>query len=155
MAPTSMHTAPGAKGVRRSLPGASCLCLCASLLAVLLPLPARGQQTESKGTQSISMPPPPTSVLLPAANHAPDANDIMEMKQKKLKRASFEAANAERKRQLDSDSAMILKLASELKAELDMAPRNTLSVSAVRKVQEIERLAHSVQLKMKLTVGAD
>lgn len=155
MAPTSMHTAQGTKGVRRSLPGAFCLCLCAGLLAVLLPVPALGQQTVSQGLQTISEPPKPTSILLPAANHAPDANDLMELNQKKLKRASFEAANAERKRQLDSDSAMILKLASELKAEVDMAPRNTLSVSAMRKAQEIERLAHNVQLKMKLTVGAD
>lgn len=84
-----------------------------------------------------------------------DANARMLLNADQAKRASFAAVNAERMRQLDSDSAMILRLASELKAEIDMAPQNTLSLSAMRKAQEIERLAHIVQLKMKLTVGAD
>jgi hypothetical protein len=94
-------------------------------------------------------------VILPVANRVPDANDRMEMQDQKLKRASFDAANMERKRQLDSDSAMLLKLASELKAEIDKTPPNTLSLSIVRKAEEIEHLAHSVQIKMKLTVGGD
>jgi hypothetical protein len=157
MTPSSIHTARGAKLDHRSLRGAFWLCFCAfaGLLAVLLPPSARGQSTVSQGTESISMPPRPSSIILPAANRAPDANDRMEMQQQKLKNASYEAANAERKRQLDSDSALILKLASELKAEIDMAAQNTLSLSAMRKAEEIQRLARSVQLKMKLTVGGD
>lgn len=77
------------------------------------------------------------------------------MQPKTVKRASIAAVNAERMRQLESDSTMILKLAAELKAEIDMAPQDMLSLSALRKAQEIERLARSVQLKMKLTVGGD
>lgn len=50
---------------------------------------------------------------------------------------------------------MLLKLASELKAEIDKTPRDTLSLSVVRKAEEIEHLAHNVQVKMKLTVGTD
>jgi hypothetical protein len=157
MTASSIRTAGGAKLDGRCLRGAFPLCFCAiaGLLAVLLPPLARGQQTATQGTESIMMPARPSSIIMPAANPAPDANDRMEMQQQKLKRASYEAANAERKRQLDSDSALILKLASELKAEIDMAPQDTLSLSAVRKAEEIERLAHSVQLKMKLTVGGD
>jgi hypothetical protein len=146
---------PVAKRARRISPGSICLCVCAGMVAVLSPLAAWGQQTVSQGLQTIMMPPKPTSVILPAANRAPDANDQMQMRQQQLKRASYEAANAERMRQLDSDSALILKLASELKAEIDKTPQDTLSLSIVRKADEIERLAHNVQVKMKLTVGSD
>jgi hypothetical protein len=131
---------------------AACLCACAGFLltAFLSPAAAAAQQ------EPLANPlPHPTSVILPAANRAPDANDRMEMQDQKLKRASYEAANAERKRQLDSDSALLLKLASELKAEIDRTPPDMLSLSIVRKAEEIERLAHNVQVKMKLTVGAD
>jgi hypothetical protein len=128
------------------------LCLGLAVLAAVGTASANAQQP----AEPLSNPlPRPTSVILPAANRAPDANDQMEMQQKGLKRASFEAANAERKRQLDSDSALLLKLASELKAEIDKTPQDTLSLSVVRKAEEIERLAHNVQVKMKLTVGAD
>jgi len=155
MASLPFLATPDAKRARRISRVTKCLCVCAGLVAVLSPVAARGQQTASQGLQSIMMPPKPTSVILPAANRAPDANDRMEMQQRDLKRASYEAANAERMRQLDSDSALILKLASELKAEIDKTPQDTLSLSVVRKADEIERLAHNVQVKMKLTVGSD
>lgn len=157
MATNSIGTITGPKCMLRCMSRAFCLCVWAILLAMVLPSPlsAFGQVTGSDG-QVLSNPlPHPTSLIPVIANRTPDANDHMEMKQQKLKRASYEAANAERKRQLDLDSAMLLKLASELKAQIDIASRDTLSLSAVRKAEEIERLAHSVQLKMKLTVGAD
>jgi hypothetical protein len=134
------------------------LCACAGffLAAALASASAGAQQGSSQGSPALLNPQPhPTSVILPAANHGPDANDRMEMQDQKLKRAGFDAANAERKRQLDSDSAMLLKLASELKAEIDKTPPDTLSLSIVRKAEDIEHLAHSVQVKMKLTVGTD
>ncbi|HTX76934.1 MAG TPA: hypothetical protein VMD29_12070 [Terracidiphilus sp.] len=133
---------------------AACLCACAGFLLTAFwgPAAAAAQQ----GQEPLANPlPHPTSIILPAANRAPDANDRMEMQDQRLKRASYEAANAERKRQLDSDSALLLKLASELKAEIDRTPPDMLSLSIVRKAEEIERLAHDVQVKMKLTVGTD
>lgn len=120
------------------------------------PSPAQQQQGASQASPALINPlPHPTSVILPAANPIPDANDRMEMQQQRLKRANFDAANAERKRQLDADSTQLLKLAAELKAEIDKTPQDMLSLSVVRKAEEIERLAHNVQTKMKLTVGAD
>lgn len=113
--------------------------------------------TGGSGSQTpLSNPQPhPSSIILPEANRTPDANEIMEMRNKKAKNANFEAANTERKRQLMEDSAMLLKLASELKAEIDKTPSDMLSLSVMRKADDIERLAHIVQAKMKLTVGAD
>jgi len=155
MTPNSIRTATMTNRPRRTLTGAFRIWLYAGLLAVLLPVLAHGQQTVTEGMQSISMPPKPTSIILPAANRAPDANDRMQMQQQRLKRAGFEKANTERMHQIDSDSAQILKLASELKAEIDRTPKDLLSLSVVRKAEEIERLAHNVQMKMKLTVAAN
>jgi hypothetical protein len=95
-------------------------------------------------------------VHLPTAiNQPPDANAQMEEREQIVKTQNFAAANAERKRQIADDSAKLLKLAAELKAEVDKTTKDTLSLSVIRKCDEIERLAHSVKEKMKLTAGAN
>jgi hypothetical protein len=103
--------------------------------------------------------PPPGSpdrpYLLPEANHPMDANQKMELQVQQQKKANYQAANAERKRQLTDDSVHLLKLANELKAEVDKTDKDTLSISVIRKADEIERLAHVVKEKMKLTVGVN
>lgn len=68
---------------------------------------------------------------------------------------SFEAANAERKKQISAESVKLLKLATELKAEVDKTDKDTLSVGVVHKADEIEKLAHSLKEKMQLTVRAN
>jgi hypothetical protein len=87
------------------------------------------------------------------ANHLPDANAQMRMREQQTKQQNFEAANVERKRQLAEDSARLLKLATDLKAEVDKTSKDTLSLIVIRKAEEIERLARNVKEKMKLTVG--
>jgi hypothetical protein len=91
--------------------------------------------------------------LLPEANRLPDANDQMEMREAQAKKQDFAAANAERKKQIADDTAKLLKLAADLKAEVDKTSKDTLSLSVIRKADEIERLAHNVKEKMKLSVG--
>jgi hypothetical protein len=98
---------------------------------------------------------PDRPYLMPEANRPLDANQKMEMQEQQQKKANFEAANAERKKQLTDDSAHLLKLANELKTEVDKTDKDTLSISVIRKADEIERLAHIVKEKMKLTVGAN
>jgi hypothetical protein len=66
---------------------------------------------------------------------------------------NFEAANAERRKQIADDSARLVKLATDLKAEVDKTTKDTLSLSVIRKADEIEKLAHSVKDKMRLTAG--
>jgi hypothetical protein len=94
------------------------------------------------------------SIILPEANRPPDKNDQMEMQQRSAKEATYEVANEERKRQLTDDSTALLALSNELKEELDKTNKDTLSLDVVRKADEIARLAHNVQVKMKLTVNA-
>jgi len=98
---------------------------------------------------------PDRPYLMPEANRPLDANQKMEMQEQQQKKANFEAANTERKKQLTDDSAHLLKLANELKTEVDKTDKDTLSIAVIRKAEEIERLAHVVKEKMKLTVGAN
>ncbi len=91
--------------------------------------------------------------LPPELNRIPDNNQIDEINGQKDKSQSFEAANAERKRQIDDESAKLLKLAKDLKSEVDKTGRDTLSLGVIRKADEIEKLARDVKEKMKLTMG--
>jgi hypothetical protein len=91
--------------------------------------------------------------LLPEANRLPDANQQMEMREQQAKAQNFAAANTERKKQIADDSARLLKLATDLKTDVDKTTKDTLSLSVIRKADEIEKLAHAVKEKMKLTVG--
>jgi hypothetical protein len=94
-------------------------------------------------------------ILSPAANRPPDANAQMAMREQQSRKANFDAANTERKRQIADDSAHLLKLASDLKTEVDKTSKDTLSLGVIRKAEEIEKLAHAVKEKMKLTMGAN
>jgi hypothetical protein len=92
---------------------------------------------------------------LPDANRPPDANAQMAMHDQQGKDKNVGAASIERKRQITDDSARLLKLASDLKAEVDKTSKDTLSLGVIRKAEEIEKLAHSVKEKMKLTTAAN
>lgn len=109
-----------------------------------------------QSTQQLANPQPGATPakLMEANSRLPDANAMMEVNGENLKRAKFEAANLERKRQMSADSVELLKLAAELKAEVDKTAHDTLSMNEVKRAEEIERLAHDVQVKMKLTAPA-
>lgn len=96
---------------------------------------------------------PDKSIHDPVLTAAPDANAQMEMRDQQTKQQNFAAANAERRKQIADDSTRLLKLASDLKAEVDKTSKDTLSINVIRKADEIERLAHNVKEKMKLSVG--
>ena len=100
-------------------------------------------------------PNPDIPYLRPEANRTPDANDVMQMREQQTKKQSFDAANAERRKQLVDDSALLLKLAAQLKTEVDKTTKDTLSLTVIRKADEIERLARGVKEKMKLSVGGN
>jgi hypothetical protein len=66
---------------------------------------------------------------------------------------NLDAANAERRQQIADDSAKLLQLATGLKAEVDKTDKDTLSLTVIRKADEIEKLAHAVKEKMKFIPG--
>jgi hypothetical protein len=93
-------------------------------------------------------------VNLPTAiNQPPDANAQLRMLSQQNKDLIYTASNEQRKKQIVDDTVKLLKLASDLKSEIDNTGRDTLSLNVIRKADEIERLAHNVKEKMKLTVG--
>ena len=58
-------------------------------------------------------------------------------------------ANEQRHADLKRDTDKLLQLSTELKQYVDKSNENILSVDVVKKAEEIEKLAHSVKVKMK------
>ena len=85
-------------------------------------------------------------------NRLPDQNDVSRMRQEQTRELNFATANALRQKQVAEDSAKLLNLATDLKAELDKSGNGTLSASALRKANAIEKLARNIKQRMTLTV---
>jgi len=119
-------------------------------LAALAGAAHSGQQTQPNPCKPIH----PEVLTAP-----PDANEQMRMREQQEQQqkadTNYSAANNERRKQIGEDSAKLLKLATELKTEVDKSNKDTLSLGVIRKAEEIEKLAHSVKEKMKLTVGGN
>ena len=79
----------------------------------------------------------------------------MVLNQQNQKKQNFEAANVERKRQMDDESAKLLLLAKDLKDQTDKLGDRPLPPRAVREAEVIEILARDLKDKMKLTVGGN
>jgi hypothetical protein len=90
----------------------------------------------------------------PEATRLPDKSDQMQLHDGQSQKQQFETANTERKKQIEDDTAKLLELATELKAEVDKTSKDTLSINVIRKAESIEKLAKGVKDKMKLTAGA-
>jgi len=58
----------------------------------------------------------------------------------------------QRKDQIAADSAKLQQLAAELKTEMDKSTKDTLSLTVVKKAEEIEKLAHKVRDEMKASL---
>jgi hypothetical protein len=95
----------------------------------------------------------PKPVLLPEANHLPDVNDRMKMNEKSVQRHHFDAANAERLKQMTQATDMLETMAIALKAEVDKS--GPPSENAIHKAETIEKLAHMVKERMMLSVAAN
>jgi len=85
----------------------------------------------------------------------PDANKQMEMHEQQAKKQNFEEVNSQRKKIIADESALLLKLATDLKTEVDKTNKDTLSINVIRKADMVEKLAHDMKEKMKLTVGSN
>ena len=59
------------------------------------------------------------------------------------------AGERDRKKQITDDSAQLLNMALALKAEVDKTTKDTLSLSVIKKADEIEKLAKSVKEKIR------
>lgn len=84
-------------------------------------------------------------------NRLPDTNDQARMRQDNPNQPNYESLNAMRRKEVADETAKLVKLANDLKAEIDKADKDTLSVSAVKKAEQIEKLAKSLKNKMTVT----
>jgi hypothetical protein len=71
--------------------------------------------------------------------------DIPPDQQKEMRKKANEQRHAELKRDTDK----LLQLSTELKQYVDKSNENILSMDVLRKAEEIEKLAHSVKVKMR------
>jgi uncharacterized protein with WD repeat len=65
---------------------------------------------------------------------------------------TLRALNAQRQKSMVADADKLLKLASELKAEIDSGNSESLTPTQLKKLETIEKLAHSVKDKMSTSV---
>jgi len=66
---------------------------------------------------------------------------------------AIDQALQRKKDQLTADTAKLLQLANELKAEMDKSSKDTLSVGVIKKAEEVEKLARKVRDEMKANLG--
>ena len=66
-----------------------------------------------------------------------------------MRRDMEKKANQQRQAELKRDAEKLLKLSTELKAYVDKTNEHVLSLDVVKKAEEIEKLAHSVRIKMR------
>lgn len=79
---------------------------------------------------------------LPGASMDPGVRAHMEAERLK-------AANDDRHKKLEGDVDKLISLTNELKTDVDKTDKDELSLDVIRKAQEIEKLAHDVQSRMK------
>ena len=91
------------------------------------------------------------AIALPAQSpqpppHPPEETDPVRLPNGKLQ--SDEILKADYQKSLD-DARELAKLADELKADLEKSDRNVLSLSMLKKTEDIEKLAHRIRGRMK------
>jgi len=85
-------------------------------------------------------------------NRPPDFSDQMRMRQQGMSEQRFAAINALRKQQVTDDSAKLLKMATDLKEEVEKSDKGKLSPETIHKAEVIEKLARSIREKMSTSV---
>lgn len=112
------------------------------LIAVLsLAAPPLAQESPSRRYRQ-----PPASSL--DAFNTGEADRLSPEEQRMRRAAEAELARREL-RKLHEETAQLVALASELKAELDRTAAQQLSLAAVKKTEQIEKLAKNIRHRMK------
>ncbi len=71
-----------------------------------------------------------------------------------LEETRLRLMNADRQKSLVSDTVKLLKLAHDLDSEIATAGQDSLTPEQYRKLEQIEKLAHNVKEKMRLSMRA-
>jgi hypothetical protein len=95
--------------------------------------------------QARNQPPPPPTAQPRDIGSPADADEARAQMEHDMEKK----ARKERVAALKADTDRLLKLSVELKASVDKADENVLSLDVVKKAEEIEKLAKGVKEKMK------
>jgi len=90
--------------------------------------------------QDLPAPSPPWANQMPATQTSPP-----ESRSQTQDRARI----AYQRKQLKADADKLLRLATDLKQEVDKTTKDTLSVDVIRKANEIEKLARNIKQETK------
>ncbi|HEU5335455.1 MAG TPA: hypothetical protein VFU27_05805 [Terriglobales bacterium] len=104
------------------------------ILATLASAPLWGQRPESNWPS-----PPRSAQQIPGGTSA----------QRRANLDQLQRAAEQHKAQLEKDTERLGQLVTELRQELDKTPAGTLSMSAVKKSKEVEKLAKRVRKEME------
>lgn len=107
----------------------------------LFALPAKSQSRTIPGN---TLPVQKIAAEREAENNATSSEPLQ-----RLERAQIAHLIAERQAQLRVDTEKLVALTAELKQHVDKTGVNILSMDVIKKAQEIQKLAKSVQDKMK------
>jgi hypothetical protein len=66
-----------------------------------------------------------------------------------IQKAQAQAANLQRQAEIRRDTEKLFQLTSELKDYLEKSGQGVMSIDAIKKAEQIEKLAHGVKSKMK------
>ena len=116
------------------------------VLALALLLAAKGSAQTPPGQPHTTMLQQPIGQHVGGMDGPPGSNPIQNER-------LLRALNADRQKSLVSDTNKLLRLVNELNAEIARTNPNALTEAQLRKVAEIEKLAHNVKDKMSTSVG--
>jgi hypothetical protein len=111
--------------------------------AVLLTLPLLF--STSAFTQQPRLP----SGISQGGNQGTGVNDVPVTSSDDAQKKRQEALNEQRETEIKRDTEKMLELTQELNAYLQKDNQNVVSVDAIKKAEQIEKLAKSVKSKMK------
>lgn len=104
----------------------------------LLLLPGLRSHSEAQGGPPTTLPSGPSASDL---EKSPVADE--------MRRNMAKKANEQRQAALKRDTEKLLKLSTELKEHVEKTNENILSLDVIKKAEEIEKLAHSIRVKMR------
>ncbi len=117
------------------------VCLLAGLFVIAVAIRPGVRTTFAQSTEPQASPPPATSGAAAGATAQAPSPD------QPPKADVNDAATIPPQKQVVLDGANLLKMANDLKANMDKTTPDTLSVAVIHQAEEIEKLAHKMRSK--------
>jgi hypothetical protein len=87
--------------------------------------------------------------LPPAVSQGPGMGNVPVTSGDGVQKQQAKAANLQRQAEIKRDTEKMFQLTAELKQSLETSSQDVMSMDDLKKVEQIEKLAHGVKSKMK------